>query len=328
MEEKPKVIYFGSDAICLPGLRYLADEMIERCELVAVISQPDRRQGRGKKLQRNPVAEFAAERGIRLMQPEKPDRQLGDWVIGEKVALAFVMAYGHFLPKFIREAPLNRMVNFHGSILPAYRGASPVETAIAEGETETGVCLMEIVKEMDAGGVADCEKVSIGPDETSREVRLHLGEAAVPLIERNFDKLINGAVQFIPQVAPEATFCRKITKEDGAIDFTLPAKAIRDRLRGFTPWPGAYFDHGGNRIRVGRIELGGDIGLNNAKPGEVLTGSPSLRVATGDGVVQFEELQRTGGRMLPASDFLRGYPIAVGEMLEGRKAQALVSKEP
>ena len=144
-------------------------------------SQPDRRQGRGKKLQQNSVAEFASSKGISLFQPEKPDAALADWMRAQQVALAFVMAYGHFLPKAVREAPRHGMFNFHGSILPAYRGASPVEAAIAHGEAETGVCLMQVVKEMDAGAVADCERVCIENVDTSPIVRTKVGQAVLAL---------------------------------------------------------------------------------------------------------------------------------------------------
>ena len=138
MPDLPKIVYFGSDAICLPGLQYLHEQARDFCTLAGVVSQPDRRQGRGKKLQQNSVAEFASSKGIPLFQPEKPDAALADWLRAQQVVLAFIMAYGHFLPKIVREAPTHGVLNFHGSILPAYRGASPVEAAIALGEAETG----------------------------------------------------------------------------------------------------------------------------------------------------------------------------------------------
>ncbi|MEM8866709.1 MAG: methionyl-tRNA formyltransferase [Verrucomicrobiota bacterium] len=328
MPERPKVIYLGSDAICLPGLETLVERCASQCELVGIVSQPDRRQGRGKKLQANPVATFARERVIPLLQPEKPDADLVEWIRSEGVALAFVMAYGHFLPKALREAPIHGIVNFHGSLLPAYRGASPVETAIAEGETETGVCLMRIVKEMDAGGVADCEKLAIGPDETSPEVRARLGEAVRPLIARNLKPLLSGESVFVEQVRSEATFCRRITKEDGAIDFSLAGGVICNRFRAFNPWPGAFFEHGLQPIRVGEMTCISSDRDSRQAPGTVVSAGHSLEVAVGDGLLSLGQLQRPGGRMLPAQEFLRGYPIGVGELLGGRKAVPLVRKEP
>ena len=138
MPKAAKIAYFGSDAICLPGLRYLMQSCGDLCQVVSVVSQPDRRQGRGKQPKQNPVAAYVREQGISLLQPEKPDHLLAERLKKEGIVLAFVMAYGHFLPKAVREAPTCGMLNFHGSLLPGYRGASPVETALAMGEKETG----------------------------------------------------------------------------------------------------------------------------------------------------------------------------------------------
>ena len=324
MSALPKVVYFGSDAICLPGLRCLHTSSL--CELVAVVSQPDRPQGRGKKLQANPVAAYAVEHGIELFQPEKPGRDLGEWMSGKEVSVAFVMAYGHFLPKFLREAPEFGMLNFHGSKLPAYRGASPIETAIAEGETETGVCLMQIVKEMDAGAVADCELLPIDAEVTSPDLRAQLGESVVPLLERNLTAVLGGTLSFTEQDPAAVTYCRKISKQDGAIDFELSARAIFNRMRAFTPWPGAYFDHEEARIKVGAAKVLGSA--CSELPGTVLSVGKTILVATGAGVIELRELQRPGGRMLPAADFLRGYSICPGDLLRGGKSEPLVRKEP
>ncbi|TVP79567.1 MAG: methionyl-tRNA formyltransferase [Puniceicoccaceae bacterium] len=313
MPELPKVVYFGADAICLPGLRYLAESGSALCQLVGVVSQPDRRQGRGRQLQANPVAEYARSCGIPLLQPEKPDAALGAWLRQAGVRVAFVMAYGHFLPKVVREAAQHGSLNFHGSILPAYRGASPVETAIAMGELETGVCLMQMVKEMDAGGVADCERVRIESTDTAVEVRAKVGAAVVPLLQRNLSILLTGGLDFVPQEASRASYCRKISKEDGALNFGSPAATLAARLRAFTPWPGGYFDHGPTRIKVGHCTVAASLEV--AEPGQVLTVGATLDVATADGVLQIHELQRPGGRMLPVADFVRGYPIEVGEVL-------------
>lgn len=323
MSTLPKIVYFGSDAICLPGLRYLHESAGSVCEVAAVVSQPDRRQGRGKKLQQNPVAAYASESGIPLMQPEKPDADLAEWMRSESIAVAYVMAYGHFLPKAVREAPAFGMLNFHGSLLPRFRGASPVETAIALGEKETGVCLMQVVKEMDAGAVADRERVCIEGTDTSPIVRAKVGEAVVPLLERSLKATLSGQLDFTRQDASQATFCRKLSKEDGALDFSQSAEAIEARLRAFTPWPGGFFEHQEVRIKVGACRVGGVA--EGQVPGTVLSVDGSLAVATGEGVLNIDELQRPGGRMLPVEDFLRGYPIDVGEQLPSQQNLPLLT---
>lgn len=327
MTELPNIVFFGSDAICLPVLNYLKHEAAGECVLRAVVSQPDRRQGRGKKLQPNPVAAWARENGVELLQPEKPTRELADWMVAEDTAVALVMAYGHFLQKSLREAARYGMLNFHGSLLPLYRGASPVETALASGDAETGVGLMRVVKEMDAGGVADSETVCIGKQDTGPELRAKVGEAVVPLLRRNLSAMLAGELQFKEQDLSQVTYCRKMCKEDGAVDFTLSAAAIDNRLRAFTPWPGGYFDHGESRIKVGRASVELEC-AESAEPGTVLSTTPVVRVATGQGVLCLHELQRPGARMLPVADFLRGYTISEGDQLIGGTAEALVRKEP
>lgn len=327
MSDLPNIVFFGSDAICLPVLNYLKGEVADHCVLRAVVSQPDRRQGRGKKLQPNPVAAWAIENGVELLQPEKPTRELADWMVAQNTAVALVMAYGHFLQKSLREAAQHGMLNFHGSLLPKYRGASPVETALASGDAETGVGLMQVVKEMDAGGVADSEVVRIGELDTGPELRVKIGEAVVPLLRRNLAAMLAGELQFTEQDLSRVTYCRKMRKEDGAVDFTLPASDIYNRLRAFTPWPGGYFDHGESRIKVGRSSVDTD-GAEFAEPGTVLSTTPTVRVATAKGSICFHELQRPGARMMPAADFLRGYAMAKGDQLIGGSTEALVRKEP
>jgi methionyl-tRNA formyltransferase len=322
MSDLPNIVYFGSDAICLPGLQYLHESDAAHCRLAAVVSQPDRRQGRGQQLRQNPVATYAASMGIPLLQPEKPDAALAGFLREQSVALAFVMAYGHFLPKALREAPVHGMLNFHGSLLPAYRGASPVETALAMGESGTGVCLMQVVREMDAGAVADRQHVRIEDTDTSPILRAKIGQAVVPLLQRNLPPALAGGLTFEPQDASRATFCRKITKEDGALDFTLSAAVLEARLRAFTPWPGGYFDHSGTRIKVGACTVG--EGAAAAAPGTILAVGQTLDLATASGVLRIQELQRPGGRMLPVPDFVRGYPLEAGEVLPSVPGEPLL----
>ncbi len=320
--ERPTIAYLGADAICLPGLRHLHERCSEICRLGMIITQPDRRQGRGKKLKQNPVAEYASIQQIPLLQPDKPDRDLAQTMVDEGVVLAFVMAYGHFLPKSVREAPARGMLNFHGSILPAYRGASPVETALAMGEEETGVCLMQVVREMDAGAVADCERIPIRDSDTGPELRARVGQAAVPLLTRNLKAALAGALSSSPQDHSAATFCRKISKEDGALDFEQSAREIDRRLRAFTPWPGGYFHYREQTIKVGLAEVNPQS--INASPGTIVRVGESLDVATTEGIIRFHVLQRPGGRMLPAEAFLRGFPIEPGDCLPSVKAAPLV----
>ena len=326
-KHKQKVVYFGSDSICLPSLEWLYKKGEERWDLLAVVSQPDRKQGRGQKLKANPVAEYAKERGIQLFQPEKPGEDLVQFFEEHKVDVSFVMAYGHFLVRAIREASSLGMVNFHGSILPKYRGASPIETAIACGETETGVSLMHIGREMDAGAVADMETVSIEKEDDALSVRMKIGKATILILERSMNGLLNNELAFIKQDEESMSHCRKLTKEDGLIDFELSAEAIYNRWRAFKIWPNSFFFHGENRIKVGQMEIC-ESALSPDELrlvcGSVILEKDSLKVATSNGLIRLLELQKAGGKMLAASDFLRGYAIKSGDYLRGKKSIPIV----
>ena len=325
MNKKPVIVFFGSDAICLPVLEYLRSEAAASCHLRAIVSQPDRPQGRGKKLQPNPVAAWARLHAIELLQPEKPTAELAHWLTQVETTVVLVMAYGHFLGRALRAAPRHGMFNFHGSILPNYRGASPVETAIACGDCETGVGLMQVLKEMDAGAVADLERVSIAADETGPQVRRKIAAAVVPLLRRNLEALLTGDLVFVPQDLAAVSYARKIRKEDGAIDFELSAQQIYDRLRAFTPWPGGYFEHAGVRIKVGAASL--RASTVTAPVGTVVELEPALCIATADGEICFHQLQRSGGRLLAVADFLRGYPMSLGALCQSTPSQSLLWTE-
>ena len=326
-KHKQKIVYFGSDSICLPSLDWLSTKGSERWDLLAVVSQPDRKQGRGQKLKANPVAEYAKERGIQLFQPEKPGKDLVQFLEEHEVDVSFVMAYGHFLGRPIREASRLGMVNFHGSILPKYRGASPVETAIACGETETGVSLMQIDREMDAGAVADMEVVSIEKEDDALSVRMKIGEATIPILVRSMEDLLNNELVFKKQDEEFISHCRKLTKEDGLIDFELSAEAIYNRWRAFKTWPNSFCFHGENRIKVGHMEIcERDLSANELSLacGSVILEKDSLKVVTSNGFIRLLELQKAGGKMLAVSDFLRGYAMKSDDCLKGQKSTPLV----
>ena len=311
---KPRVVFFGSDAIALPSLDFLHGEGSSSCELIGVMTQPDRPSGRGRKLRSNPVKVWASERGIPVREPEKPSKVEVVWLQEQGVELALVMAYGHILSQDLLNAPVRGTFNLHGSLLPAYRGASPAETALAEGETKTGVTLMRVVSRMDAGPVVDQEVVVIVEGDDGSTLREKLAEACVPLLRRNFGDLLCGEATEEPQEEARATYCRKLCKEDGALDFRVPAAVLARRVNAFRGWPGSYFVMRGVSIKVGDAKV--------LEPGEVagvgeviLLESGGVAVGTSSGTLSLLELQRPGGRMIPAGDFLRGFPFEAGEQI-------------
>ena len=322
----------GSDAIAVPVLQYLAVEAADKVVVAGVFSQPDRPKGRGKKLQPNPLAAAAQELGLSLLQPEKPGVSEAEWLEAQGVELVFVMAYGHILRKRLLAAPALGFVNFHASLLPEYRGASPVETAVACGEAETGVSLMRIVPKMDAGPVLDTEAVTIESLDTGASVREKLSAATIPLLARNLDALLSGEGAFVEQNESAATYCRKLEKADGQLDFAAPARELAARINGLDPWPGCFCEVGETRIKVRQALVLDGEGQGDAAgsassqvPGEVLAASrDGVDVATGDGVLRVTQLQRPGGKMLPARDFLSGFELAPGTRLQGGEMRSLL----
>jgi methionyl-tRNA formyltransferase len=318
-----KLVFLGSDPIALPALDALAGGPL--ATIAAVITQPDRAAGRGQKVRPNAVKEWARARGLPVLQPEN----LGETECAALATLApdlsLVMAYGHILrPEFIAVPRLGTL-NLHTSILPRYRGASPIQTAIAEGEAETGVTLMRIVPRLDAGPVAGVERVPVGPLDTAAEVEARLGSACVPLLERCLPEIAAGRQVFEEQDESRATYCRKLEKGDGALDFAAPARVLAARINGLAPWPGCGIELGGQTIRLGLADA-----LPEAGPAGSVTGADAdgLKVGTGQGTLRLRRLQRPGGRMLPAAEFLRGLPIPPGTRLPSRPMPSLVSAEP
>jgi methionyl-tRNA formyltransferase len=213
--------------------------------------------------------------------------------------------------------------------LPKYRGASPIQTATACGETETGVTLMRMVRELDAGPVADVERVAIAPLDTATEVEVGLAQACVPLLARCLPAIAAGTQTFTAQNADQVTFCRRLEKSDGVLDFAQPAAALAARINGLNPWPGCSVIINGQTVKLGLADVGNLIDYQPTGPGVVLGADvEGLLVNTGQGVLRLRKLQRPGGRMLPAADFLRGLPVATGTQLASAPMPALVGRVP
>lgn len=318
-----KIVFMGSDAIALPLLNWLASEGATLGRVVAVFTQPDRPVGRGQKVQANAIKLWALERGLSVHQPEKLREPELATLQSYDADLALVMAYGHILRDAFIAAPRLGTLNFHTSLLPKYRGASPIQTAVASGERETGVTLMRIVAALDAGPIADVERVPIAPLDTALEVEAKLAAACVPLLARALPRIAAVTQAFREQDHSTATFCRKLAKEDGVVDFTRPAGELAARINGLFPWPATTVEIAGQPIKFGLADVAASAATG--APGTVI-GSDNfgLLIATADGVLRVRRLQRPGGRMLEASEFLRGWPIATGTVLPSTPMPALL----
>lgn len=321
-----RLVFLGSDPIALPLLDWLAGAGRGCAEVVGVFTQPDRPAGRGQQVVANEIKHWAIGHGLPVHQPERIDAAAQADLVALRPDVALVMAYGHILPDGFIAGPRLGTLNLHTSLLPRYRGASPIQTAVACGEAQTGVSLMRIVRQLDAGPVAEVERVAIAPLDTALAVEAKLGAACVPLLARALPRFATGALTFVEQDHAAATFCRRLVKADGALDFTRSASELAARINGLFPWPACAVEIGGQVVKFGLADA---LAADAAEPG-VVVGSDAhgWLIATGQGTLRVHRLQRPGGRMLSAADFLRGCPIAAGTRLDSRPMPPLVAREP
>ena len=318
----------GSDPIAIPMLDALLGEFSGSVSLEAVFTQPDRRTGRGKALKPNEIKIWAQEHGLPLYQPEKIGPEEEELFRSNGWDLGIVMAYGHILKRNLLGLPRLGFYNLHTSILPKLRGASPVETAIVTGETETGVTLIKIVPALDAGPIVGTEKLPVPATIRAPELRTALADACIPLMRNTLPSILSGTVKLEDQNPDQVTFCRLIDKQDGWLDFGLTAKEIIDHVRGFYPWPGAIFEYDGTILRVGSADIvERPESLSDASTGTLFVERKRLIVTCGEGAVSLLELQKPGGKMIDIASFLNGFTFENGSVIRFPKRVTLVSNK-
>ena len=284
-------------------------------EVVAVVSQPDRPRGRNLEVQPTPIKQAAMAAGLPVLQPERARNPEFIEAL-KKLApeLIVVVAYGQILPQSILDVPRFGCVNVHTSLLPKYRGAAPIQWAILNGDAETGVTIMKMDAGMDTGPILSQKRTEISASDNAQTLHDRLGAIGAELIVPTIREYTAGKIQ--PQVQPEgASHARKISKEDGRIDWSKPARQIWNQVRAFTPWPGAFTFQGDDAkprlLKIWRAEVEAN---RQGAPGEILdANSRGIVVATGQGALRILELQREGGRRMSAAEFLAGAHLQSGE---------------
>jgi methionyl-tRNA formyltransferase len=305
-----RIIYFGTPGFAVPGLEAL---LASRHQVIALVSQPDKPKGRGQRLQPTDTKLVAEAKGIAVLQPTrlKSDEFLNQ-VRALNPDLGVVAAYGRILPDALLAIPGLGMINIHASLLPAYRGAAPVHRAVINGDAETGVSIMQVVTTLDAGPVFTTASRPIGPDETTPEVERDLARLGATLVVQVVDELAAGTARAVPQDDGRATLAPRIEKHEGAIEWTLPAADIHNRVRGLQPWPLVSAIVDGRRLTIHRTALT-DVESNERGGTIVSTDRGDLQVAAGDGrVLRILVLQPEGKRPLDAREFLNGHPLRAG----------------
>jgi len=304
-----RVVFFGTPRFAVPTLEAL---LASRHQVVGVVTQPDRPRGRGQKVTDGPVKAVAMARGLRLLQPATvKDPQVLASLEAWTPDLGVVAAYGQIIPKALLALPRFGMINVHPSLLPKYRGAAPVHRAVIAGDSETGVTIMRVAAKLDSGAMFARRLQPIGPDETSDTLEETLSVSGAHLLVDVVDAIAAGTAREEPQDERLVTYAARLTKDEGLIDWTLPAQRIHDRVRGLYPWPHAYTFAGGRRVIVWRTRL---LGYPASGPAGTVTHADrdGLHVSTGEGALALLELQSEGGRPLPAADFVRGHAIEPG----------------
>jgi len=285
--------------------------------VVAVVTQPDKPKGRELKPQPSPVKILAQKLNLPVLQPATArDEKFISELRGLQPELVVVVAYGQILPQSILDLPKFGCVNVHTSLLPKYRGASPIQSAILNGETETGVTIMKMDAGLDTGAIVAQTRTPILPEDNSQTLHDRLAQLGAELLVKTIPDFVAGKIQPQPQPAEDVTYAAKIKKEDGRIDWNLSAQKILDRLRAFTPWPGAFtflkVEPKPQLLKIWKAE----IVERSGNAGEILSVDKNgIVVACGQNALRILELQREGGRRMNAAEFLAGHLLKVGEKL-------------
>jgi methionyl-tRNA formyltransferase len=313
-----RTVFFGTPAFAVPALRALQ----RVTQVVGVVSQPDRRAGRGMQWTAPAVKQAALELGLSVIQPEKVrNGELERWLRERDADAALVAAYGRILPSSVLAAPRRGCLNLHASILPDYRGAAPIQWALLDGRTETGISLMQMDAGMDTGDVYAVRRLTIAPRMNAGELGDELARLAATMVGEEFLAAVAGTLQPVPQDSTRATLAPPITREQTWIDWTQASTRLQNQVRAFAPAPGAVTRVGQKRLKVLDVQLGSNT--SPEPPGTVLLGAEGgLEVACGTGTLELLRAQLEGGRAQTARELQSGRVLLPGQRLAVNSSEA------
>ena len=312
-----RLVFFGTPAFAVPSLRALAGAGYP---VLAAVTQPDKPAGRSRRVVEGAVKQAASSMGIPVLQPDRlRDEAFQHQLAALGADLGVVAAYGKILPAAVLEAPRLGMVNVHASLLPRWRGASPIHRAIMAGDAETGVSIMRVVQALDAGPVLDRVSRLIGPDETAEQVEHDLARLGADLLLRVLASMERGEVREVPQAEEEVTYAPPLSREDGRIDWSRPARAIHDQVRALQRWPHAFTTLAGSRIIVLETAVpdpGQEAVEAGVPPGTFLSlAGDALSVSTGTSPLHLRRVQAEGRRPVTGREFAAGARLKPGARL-------------
>jgi methionyl-tRNA formyltransferase len=312
MKKKAKIIFMGTPEFAVPALTALYKS---NQNVALVVTQPDRPKGRGRKIIPPPVKEVAINLKYELDQPSSVRTvEFANRIANHKPDIIVVVAFGHIIPKNILEIPKIATINIHASLLPKYRGPAPIQWAIINGETETGVTTMLMDEGLDTGDILLSSKIKILSDDTSGSLHDRLANLSAEVLIQTIERIETGNITPISQDHVQATYAPLLKKNDGRMNWEMPAQTLEAFIRGMTPWPGAFTFHGKKRLKIYKAM---PIIIDTVEPpGTVIKRFPDeLYVATGKGALSVIEIQGESGKRLLIKEFLQGYKIAPGTIL-------------
>jgi methionyl-tRNA formyltransferase len=309
-----RIVFCGTPAFALPTLRLSIAQ--PDFEISAVVTQPDRPRGRGRETSLSPVKALALAAGIPVYQPEKIKSEEAQNYFQQVAAdVVLIIAYGQIIPARLIAIPSLGWINLHGSLLPKYRGAAPINWAIINGETRTGLTTMQIEAGLDTGPMLLKYETEIGPDETAPQLTARLAEAGAPLVVETLRKLAAGDIRPMPQDYSQKTLAPPLKKEDGRVDWSLRAQQIYNRIRGLQPWPGTFTTF---REKICNVWGKPAEQTTSSEPGSLIAIADQLLVACGEGTaLKLEFLQREGRKKITAQEFANGARLAPDEKFGG-----------
>lgn len=296
-----KIIYFGTPEFAVKPLENLYGD--SEFEILAVVTQPDKPQGRKQILTASPVKDCAEKLGIPVIQPKNKQELAEELKKLDKVDFFVVIAYGMILTKEVLEMPKYGPINVHASLLPKYRGASPIQESLLHGDENTGVTIMAMDETMDHGNVFLIKRMIIDENDSLESLTEKLSEMSASILPLALKDIKNGILTPIPQNHQKATFCHKIEKEDGKIDFSKSALEIKNMLRAFTPWPGIFTEFNGKKIKIIEATISND----KIEPGKFKIDGKIVKIGTADGALIPSKLQIEGKNVMDAAAFINGY---------------------
>jgi methionyl-tRNA formyltransferase len=306
-----RIVFMGSGSFACPVVAALLER--HGADVIGVVTQPDRPKGRNRVPAPCPVKERAAGRGPRILTPEKIS-EAAEELRAMAPDLIVVADYGQYIPQAVLAIPPMRAINVHPSLLPRYRGAAPIQWALAHGDTVTGVTVQYVAKKMDAGDILLQQEFEIGAEETAADLEARLAQAGGELALRAIELIASGHVHATPQDEAAATHARKLTKEDGRIDWGKPAAVIRNRIRAFHPWPGSYTTFQGTQIKVLTVALEPSSGGTH-RASVLSLGADGPVIGTGEGALRLVTVQPEGRKPMPGADWARGARVNIGDCM-------------